>query len=254
MRYERLFAFAFAVSTALAWQPGQAAVIELRADTWCPFNCDPDTDRPGFMVEIAREALAPYGHQVNYRTMNWARSLEFVRAGRIDGVIGTDADEGPDLIFGPPLATYREATAFRRGEARELTHEAIEGLRVGVIAEYEYSSEAIISYIDEHGGDGALVQMLSGEMALAQNLRKLSAHRIDLVPEDNAVLRYTLANMGMQDAVDLVLDEEVSELYIAFSPARETSQLYAEQLTEGVERLRQSGRLAEILARYGLTE
>jgi len=54
------------------WLPvgGHGATVSLRADFWCPFNCEPDAARPGFMVEIAPYALgSKYGHTVDYQIM-----------------------------------------------------------------------------------------------------------------------------------------------------------------------------------------
>ncbi len=245
---------AIVVVLACAVGGARADVIRLRADHWCPFNCDPGSDRPGFMVEIAREALALYGHEVDYQTMNWSRSLEFARSGRIDGVIGTEPEESPDLIYGPALARYREVAAFRAGEAVMIDSvEAMTGMRLGAIAEYEYA-DAILDYIAAHADDRSLVQMLSGDHALRQNLLKLLAGRIDIVPEDRSVLLYTLDAMGVADRIEYSPELDTTDLFIAFSPELETSVLYAAQLTEGYERLRASGRVAEILARYGLAD
>ena len=247
--FAHLVAAAFAFSTAAA----NSATIELRADTWCPFNCEPESEKPGFMVEIAREALALYGHTVNYETMNWARSLEYARHGRIDGVIGTDQGESPDFIFGAPIGTYREAAAFRPGEASSLdAAEALEGLRIGGITGYEYS-DFVAEYVVENADTG-LVQLLSGDTALEQNLRKLLAGRVDLVPDERSVLAYTLSSMNIASQVELVGAEQVEDLFIAFSPALESSALYAQQLSDGVAQLQKSGRIAEIMSRYGLVD
>ena len=59
----------FAISVlavSLLCSAAKADVIDLRADEWCPFNCEAGSENPGFMVEIAREALALYGHDVGY--------------------------------------------------------------------------------------------------------------------------------------------------------------------------------------------
>jgi polar amino acid transport system substrate-binding protein len=246
--------YAFLVTVILGGSATLADTIELRADHWCPFNCTPGSDRPGFMVEIATEALALYGHEVNYETLNWARSLEFAENGRIDGVIGTDEDESPDFVFGPAMGTYQESAAFRPNETTDITDiDALSGLRVGGIMDYDYG-DVVAQYVEENGDSRAMVQMLSGDNALEQNLQKLLAGRIDLVPEESSVLSYTLANLGITDQVEIVTDPEVYDLYIAFSPALESSEMYASQLTEGVERLRATGRINEILARYGLSE
>ena len=35
----------------------RADEVVLLADAWCPYNCEPGSDTPGFMIEIARELL-----------------------------------------------------------------------------------------------------------------------------------------------------------------------------------------------------
>jgi polar amino acid transport system substrate-binding protein len=51
-----------------------------------------------------------------------------------------------------------------------------------------------------------------------------------------------------------VHEGDPNPLYIAFSPSDPRSPAYAALLSEGVVRLRASGRLAAILARYGLAD
>ena len=171
----------------------------------------------------------------------------------LDGIIGTDETESPDLVFGPVLGHYREAVAFRPGETSAIdTTEALDNLRVGGIAGYEYS-DAVAAYVSAHQGT-ALVQLLSGDTALEQNLRKLLAGRVDLVPEERSVLAYNLAQMDIATDVEIVLHEDIEELFIAFSPNLETSEIYARQLRQGVQDMHASGRIAEIMRKYGVTE
>lgn len=239
---------------ALSWSsPGaRADTIELRGDVWCPFNCEPNSDRPGFMVELAREALAYYGHDVRYDTLTWSRSLDQTRSGEVNGVIGTDQDESPDLIFGPPLGTYQETLIFRGGEGRQIeTVEDLDGLRIGVVVDYDYYP-IFNTYITENERDPTRVQIIGGDDALKRNLLKLTSGRIDMTMDERSVVNYTIGELGLADQVELVSYEDASDLFIAFSPALESSQIYAQQLSEGIERLKASGRYAEILARYGL--
>jgi len=48
------------------------------------------------------------------------------------------------------------------------------------------------------------------------------------------------------------LDE--SKLYIAFSPKNPKSKEYAKLITDGIEQMRLSGELSQILAKYKLTD
>lgn len=230
----------------------RADIIELRADIWCPFNCEPDSDSPGYMVELAREALALYGHEVRYSTMTWSRSLDWARRGEINGVIGTDEEESPELVFGEPIGVYQEALIFRKGEARTIeTVEDMDGLRVGAVVDYDYN-DVFETYIHNNEDDPNRVQIIGGDDSLKRNLMKLKAKRIDMALDEGSVVAYTIEQMGLKGQLDVLPYGELWDLYIAFSPAIESSQLYAQQLSEGVNRLKDSGRYTEILRKYGL--
>ena len=55
-------------SRAVGRGPGAAAdTISIRGDMWCPVNCDPKAERPGYMIEIAREVFEPKGHKIDYQ-------------------------------------------------------------------------------------------------------------------------------------------------------------------------------------------
>ncbi|HEY9039658.1 MAG TPA: transporter substrate-binding domain-containing protein [Roseovarius sp.] len=237
----------------LAALPGLAAsdTIVLMADKWCPYNCEPGSDAPGFMVEIAQEALAPFGHVVEYEALNWARSLHRAELGEINGVIGAIPSEAPGFVFGPPIGTYVDVVAFRKGEAIDPDAIADRGdLRLGAINGYEYYG-AVSDYIELHSDDSSLVQYMSGDDALAKNLRKLIAGRLDMVAEVRAVLEYALAATELSDQIELALTDDVDEIFIAFSPALPTSQTYADQLTKGVALMKENGRFDEIMLKYG---
>ena len=231
----------------------RADVIELRADPWCPFNCTPGSAAPGFMVELAREALAPFGHEVRYAQLNWSRSLVKVRSGEITGLIGTDPSEVPELIFSPPLGQSQEALGFRRGELREITRiSELAGLRLGATRDYDYYTTEVLAQIAARSPEPGEIQLLSGNDALARNLRKLLAGRIDVMVEEHSALLYQLQQQGLQDQVVLLPHAQSSPLHIGFSPRHPRPAFYVRQMEQGLATLRRSGRYRAILARYGL--
>jgi polar amino acid transport system substrate-binding protein len=231
-------------------QPARADIIELRADHWCPFNCSPDSPRPGLMVELAREALALFGHEVRYANLSWSRSLTLVQIGAVNGIIGPDLYKISDLIFSAPMILQQEALAFRGGEARPITAtQDLEGLQLGASQDYRHAA-GLAQYIAQHKSDPTRVQLLSGEDGAGRNLRKLMNHRIDLVLEERSVLIYTARSLGLSDQVEILPYGEVGALHIGFSSALESSHLYARQFNAGLVQLQQSGRYQEILASY----
>ena len=194
----------------------RADVIELRADPWCPFNCTPGSAAPGFMVELAHEALAPFGHEVRYAQLNWSRSLVKVRSGEITRI------------------------------------SELAGLRLGATRDYDYYTTEVLAQIAARSPEPGEIQLLSGNDALARNLRKLLAGRIDVMVEEHSALLYQLQQQGLQDQVVLLPHAQSSPLHIGFSPRHPRPAFYVRQMEQGLATLRRSGRYRAILARYGL--
>ncbi|MGR3542582.1 MAG: substrate-binding periplasmic protein [Hasllibacter sp.] len=228
--------------------------IVLRADPWCPYNCAPGSERPGFMVEIAREALAPYGHEVVYENAPWSRALAQAQSGEIAGAIGAAPEEAPDLLFGPPLGLFQEAAAFRAGERIDFADPAaLAALRIGTIRGYDYDPP-LGPVVAANRGDATLVQEMGGEAPLQANLRKLTGGRIDVIPDVAAVLEAAVHEAGLTDRVEVRTFTTGDHVFIAFTRAHPRAATWNAQLAEGVGRLRASGRMDQIMARYGLSD
>lgn len=227
--------------------------LVLAADTWCPFNCDPRDERPGFMVEIARAVFEADGHSVEYVVMPWKRAVEEARNGRVDGVIGALKGELPDLVF-PEDETGMARIGFYTLKSTDWTYagpDSVKGRVFGSARGYSYGPEidAMIARRVMH------VDEVSGVSPLTSNLCKLQAGRIDvLVAETNALADEARRLKMLHEIRFAGAPNADSPVYIAFSPAGPRSREYARTLSEGVEKLRRSGRLASILKAYGLKD
>lgn len=232
--------------------------IRLVADPWCPYNCEPGSARAGFMVEIARTIFKAHGHRLEYHQRPWVRALQDTRNGEFHGVIGATRLEAPDFIF-PELAQGQMANAFwtladspwqYRGSG------SLEGRHLAVIAGYSYGDAIEDLLQDEHSR--AYITELHGVTPLKSGLKMLQRGRIQVLLEDEHVMRYQLTQSGQTQkfkrAGYVPAEPEAVRVYIAFSPAQETSADYATLLSEGVARLRASGELARILAAYGVSD
>ncbi|MDO9320570.1 MAG: hypothetical protein Q7U01_02950, partial [Pseudomonas sp.] len=63
----------------LAVGRANAERLEVVADVWCPFNCQPDTPLPGYVVELLK-AVFP-GDSIDYRVLPWKRAILQTRNG-----------------------------------------------------------------------------------------------------------------------------------------------------------------------------
>lgn len=233
----------------------RADTIALRADPWCPYTCAPDSDRPGFAVEIARAAFQASGDVVDYQELNWARSVEETRRGLHAGIIGAIVADAPDFVFpSEPVAVGAIGFAVRKGTPFRFDGPgSLAGKVLGTISGYAFAGD-IGTYIEAHGKDRSKIQLTSGEDGLAKNFQKLVGNRIDVVVDDVNVLRNAIKELGLADAIEVADTDASAPIFIAFSPAMPESEDYARRLSEGIVRLRASGRLAEILKPYGIAD
>ncbi len=239
----------FAASMAVA------DVITIRADEWCPYNCDPDSDRPGFMIEIAQTVFERAGHTVDYQILPWERALNEAKKGRINGLVGLLRQEEPEFIFPDQETGYTIAVFYvqKDEEWRYTGIQSLEQVSLGGISGYYYGEE-VNAYIQEHKKDDKHVQLLFGETAFQRNVQKLLNERISALLANRFVMSYFLHETEQQGLLEEAGESQDGLIYIGFSPAHPKSQEYAGILSKGTEQLRQSGELEQILARYGLQD
>ncbi len=229
--------------------------ITLRSDYWCPYNCTPGSDHPGYAVEIAQIVFNDAGYDVDYQQLNWTRSIDEARQGHADAVIGAITSEVPGFVIpAQPIGHSHAGFAARAGSGFRYTGpQSLDGRVLGLVAEYAFPGE-LGDYLQSFHGDKSRVQYIAGDRALQKNLLKLAAGRVDVVIDDAQVLRRMIGELQLSDRLVFSQRAEHVDIYIAFSPARPDSARYAEILSAGIARLRASGRLAAILARYGLQD
>ncbi len=244
------FSLCFCIISAV-----QADKIVIGSDEWCPFNCVPGSDKPGYMIEVATKIFSKAGHTLEYKIIPWARAITEARSGKINGIIGAYKGDAPDFVFsdnelamiGIEFFTLKTNSWSYAGLA------SLNKVSIGAIIGYEYNEE-INAYLKD-GKNSAKVQMVAGDTPLETNIKKLSQKRLDAVIESPPVFWYTAAQMGLNDKIKSAgTAVKPKEAYIAFSPKLPSSKKYAKILSDGTAELRKSGELKTILEKYGLKD
>lgn len=233
-----------------------ADTISLRADLWCPYNCAPNADKPGFMVEIANYAFSKAGHKVDYAVLNWSRAILEARNGQYEGIVGASPGDAPDFIYPEQEQGVFQSCFYTKSE-RQWAYDGIgslASLALGVIKDYSYSDTRVNTYIKTYGNDAKRVQINSGDEALEKNFQKLLLGRVDAIVEDRAVMGYFLRGTAQGHLVKQAGCLERANVYIAFSPAKPRAREYAQILSEGLSELRATGKLKTILDSYGISD
>ena len=245
-----LFALTLAVLSPVA--PAGAETITLVADEWCPYNCTPGDEKPGFLVEIVKEVFEPQGFTVEYKIVPWARAIRDTRTGRYSAILGAIRSEAPDFHYPDGAGFFAGTQAFVKAGSpwKYDGPRSLDDVTLGVILDYSYGATAD-KYIAQHRSDTKRVQLSTGEDALEKNVAKLLQDRVSVLLEDPAVMRYFLDRTNQTGAVAQAGVLENTEVFVAFGPREEHAAEHAKMLSDGMRRMRESGELARILARYG---
>lgn len=239
----------------LAWAGwARAETLVIAGDIWCPVNCQPGSERPGIFVELAQEIFTEAGIEVQYKALNWARTLQMVRRGELNAAVGAGVEDAPDFLFGAtPVASSRSCFFTLPDSTWRFTGTAsLAGQRLGVINDYSYGDE-LNTYIALHHGDSERIQIAAGDTALALNIGKLTHGRVDVVLENAWVMQAMLASQGRAgDLREAGCRAPDVPIYLAFSPVLESSPRYVAIFEQGLQRYRASGRLQALLAAYGV--
>ena len=244
------------LTTALAASTAMGETISLRADSWCPYTCNPDAPKPGFMIEIARRALEPAGHKVEYKILNWARAIAATRSGKFSGIVGAAKDDAPDFVYPSEASAVQNMCFFVAGDSKWKFEsvQSLESIVFGAVKDYTYAPE-INQYIAKHANDGKKIDLVAGDNPLELNVKKLQAKRIGAFIDDrDATLTY-LKDLG-GDAKNIHLAGCVSAtgIFIAFAPGGAHSKEYAKLVADKMTAMRLDGSLKVLLDSYGVAE
>lgn len=229
----------------------RADTISLRADSWCPFNCEPGSDRPGYMIEIAKAVFEPAGHKVDYQTLNWARAIADSRTGTYTGIVGAAKTDAPDFTY-PDNALGGSSSCFYVKSSSPWVYAGVDSLKaitLGITKDYTYG-DPLDAYVKSNPGK---LQVLAGDDTLEKNLKLVEMDRTGAFIDDVNVVSYHMKENNIS-SIKQAGCLEVTPSFIAFSPANVKSKEYAKMLSDGVATLRQSGKLKVILDRYGLAD
>ena len=250
----KLWTAACAVLVLMA-ASARADEITIRADSWCPFTCEPGSKTPGYLIEIATRVFEQAGHHVDYQFLPWPRAVSAVESGEFNAIAGGGIADTPGFVLSQPLGDVTTTLAVRKGERFDYKGpESLAGHRLGAVTGVISWGGGIDEYIAEYKDDPNRVDLTGGEDPYAANLRKLLVGRVDVVVDVAAVLKWLARGMHATDKIEFIPVLREPDVFIAFSPANPKSAEYAAILDRGVARLRATGELQKILDRYGLED
>ncbi|AUN98390.1 hypothetical protein DOM21_09230 [Bacteriovorax stolpii] len=229
--------------------------IILKADRWCPFNCDPTSAQSkelGYIVEVAKLVFERKGHNIDYQVDTWTNSIESVRSGKATGLVSTTMPDAPDFIYpAKSMGSNKECFYVKAKDPWEyVSLSNLKGRKLGIVESYAYSAE-LTSYLMDHPEQTVKG---TGSLPLMSNIENMKENKIDTIIENPFVFNYFTESKKIRDNYEEAGCTEGDPLYIGFSPKNPRSKEFAKILTEGIEDLRKDGTLGKIITKYSLKD
>ena len=225
--------------------------ITLVTDDYLPYTST-DQDGSGVIGDLVIEAFSAMGIEVSYQFASWKRCEILVSSGEVFGAIPYFInDERSKLYdFSAPILLgltryYYNREQFPNGfDWRSV--DDFKGYRMGAIAGYWYIPEFTKAGLDMH--------LVSSE---EQNFIKLARQRIDFTLAGQPRAEKAIRNLAkeLQNKIAAVAKPESRETFhVLVSRKYPHAQHFNQLLTQGLSRIINSGKYAEILKRYELSD
>ncbi len=226
-----------------------AETITIVADKRFPYNGEPGSSEPGFIIEIAIEVFMEKGHTVIYKKMDWDEAVKDTREGKYTAIVGAAKGDAPDFIFPKLAQAVTNAYMFvKKGDTwRYIGLDSIKEKKIAIITGHAYD-EDFDKFIST---SKASVKNSS----LTESVELLLGSKVTALIEDSYVLSAFSMKHFIEGSMESAGQVGVPEaVYIAFSPVDPKSEGYAEIIDNGMKRLRSSGQFKKILCKYGLKD
>lgn len=187
--------------------------------------------------------------------MPWSRAIEWVLAGKSDGIIGVGKKEVPQLVF-PTQELGIANHAFFTKKDSNWQYSGITSLHdiaLGVIQDYSYG-ELDNLYLNNPNIKTKNIHVVGSVNGLKQNIGKLERNRIDALIEDENVFNFFLQENQIKNNFRESGVGSTENIYIAFSPVKPKAQKYAQLLSQELKKMRANGQLNKILKKYNLQD
>lgn len=247
------FIIAIAYSVVSFSQPAQEKII-VASDEWCPYNCAPGSEFPGYIVEIVKAIFAEHNIDVEYVKAPWSLAIKGVESGEYNAALAATATTIPNAVFPQEVVGYysNDFIVLKENSWRFSGVNSLMSVKLGVIRDYIYGP-TLDAYIWK--SNNPLVQVLVGANASQLNISKLQNKRIDVYLEDANVAFYEARKLRLDKYIQIAGSEgKPAALYVAFSPSLPSSKKYAEMFSRGMQEMRSSGKLLYILNKYGVKD
>ena len=242
--------FIFAVSQL------QAKTLLIASDEWCPYICD-DQMLPGFLVEILNGVASSKQIELQFSFIPLSRALNLSQQGKVDIVLAVTQQHIIDYKLQQSKQNFGglyndfyvlSDNNWRYKNTEDLAKELSNNHILGTINGYQYGDE-ISQIISNHQAN---VFAASGNSPLEKQLKMLQMGRLDILLDSRFTVQYQLSKLSYNNVIHAGTQGDFTPLYLGYSASIPDELI--DIFDRGLISLRASGRLADILAKYGISD
>ncbi len=206
----------------------------------------------GALTEIIAESFTQVGHNIEVRYMPWARAVESVRSGVVDGMIGVwhTPLRAEFLFFSEPILTSRMVLYKRKDQTIEFNN--IEDLnrqqyKLGLVRGYVLPEQL-------RGTTMPIMRITRNE----QYFKILAGKRVDLIVVNNEYAHYLLQKLQNRELAEQV--ERIGDIvgvenqHLVLTKKFKSNKKLMKDFNRGLTQLRQSGSVLKILERHNFED
>lgn len=226
--------------------------ITFVADEWCPFNCTPNAEKEGYVMEIIRSSFGS-NHEIEYKLSSWPDALKQVEVGSADCAIGASTTEAPNFIYMEKTIgkTIVSMWVKKDNPWRYEGPASISDINIATQEGWEYISHEFNQAIKKH----KKITYISGETAVEDGIALLDSGKVDMYIESSSVFEYKANSKGMKEKfVEAGYTSSPVDLYIACSPVKTSTSVIVGILDRNLTIMRKNGKLEKILKKYGVKD
>ena len=256
MKTARLIVIVFSVislSSAVVPSRMLAKEIVLGADIFCPYNCetleDPQSEFPGYIVELLHEIARQQAIDLKIVKRPATRIVVEMQSGTLQGTISVFSTKDV-TSFGAKL---QPCFVTRKDNPWEFNGpDSLLDICLGLVPDYG-SAQWVMEHAEKYHDDDTKIQWVRGEEPLVQNLKKIVAKRIDATRGDAGAILWAAKQHQLDAELKLVGCGDPSILRaIGFAENFAEKQAYIDLFNKGYAALEESGRVQQLLDKYGL--
>lgn len=217
-------------------------------NAWEPIKSE--TEPYGVLAQITKEAFALEGIDVEFRIAPWKRGYDNVKEGLWHGIVGWNRTDEREKIFHISTPLLLEDVVFFHRKNLNLDwvdYDDLEGLSVGMISGYNYGAQ-----LNDAIESGSVTSETT--KSEEQSILMLQRGRIDIWPSEVDVgLHLIETYLEPEEADELTFHPQpvqVSDLCLLLSRKIDGNRNNYRAFEAGLEKLKESGRLREIVEEF----